>query len=137
MISVSLRPGHNRGSHLSERPDYMIVNWHVSSQSHIWRPPTDLMELDHCFLVRVEIAGMLEENFNISLDQNLLVIQGSRPDISELRAYHQMEINFGEFITSVDVPGSIEPDKVTAEYKSGFLWVNLPKAPTRHISINE
>jgi HSP20 family protein len=137
MISVSLRPGHSRGTHPPDRSEYMIVNWHVSSQSHIWRPPTDVMELDDMFIVRVEIAGMSEDNFDVSLDQTILVIQGTRPDISDLRAYHQMEINFGEFISTVEIPGSIDPGNVTAEYKSGFLWVNLPKAPTRHIPINE
>jgi len=137
MISVTLRPGHARSVNPHEKADYMILNWRVSSQPHIWSPPTDLVESQDCYIVRVEIAGMDEKDFNISLDQNILTIQGARLDIPDRRAYHQMEINFGEFITAVELPGPVDVENVSAEYLSGFLVITFQKALPKHIPIHE
>jgi len=96
-----------------------------------------VIELEEHFLVRIEIAGMDEKDFEISLDQNILSVHGVRPDIPDRRAYHQMEINFGEFICVVEILGQIEAGSASAEYHSGFLLVTLPKAHAQHIHLNE
>lgn len=137
MIPVSRRSQSSRTAPLRENPETFLVNWRVSSRPHLWRPPTDLLELDDRYLVRVEIAGVKESDFSVILDQNLLTIQGIRADLSERRAYHQMEINFGEFHTDVEIPGPVDSQAVTAEYQYGFLWVHLPKARPRSIHIEE
>lgn len=137
MITITLRPDSFRTNHLTERPDHLINSWRISSRPHAWRPPTDLYEFDDRIVVRVEIAGMLESEFHITLEKNILIIQGNRQDISERRSYHQMEINFGEFVTAVEIPVPIDPEAVNADYKNGFLWVNLPKTTPKQIQITE
>lgn len=137
MIPVEFRPGARRSAQLPDNADYVLVNWRISAHSHVWRPPTDVYEREDSFVVRVEIAGMNENDFDIHLDANVLVIRGARPDINERRAYHQMEINFGEFLTKVEFQANINVDNITAEYQNGFLWVTLPKAQPRVIKISE
>ncbi len=137
MITVTLRPVLPHNPHTYKQPDYLMVNWHVASQSHIWRPPTDLLELEDQYLIRIEIAGMDEKDFEISLDQNTISIHGTRQDIPHRRAYHLMEISFGEFISVVELPGQIDADRVTAEYRTGFLWIVLPKAQPKQIHLDE
>jgi HSP20 family protein len=137
MITITLRPNAIRSYQLTGNPDYTSVNWRVSARPHIWRPPTDLFEIEDSFVVRVEIAGMNEDDFEIVLDQNILIIRGNRPDISERRSFHQMEINYGEFISAVEIHSPIETSSVMAEYKNGFLWISLPKAQPKHITIDE
>lgn len=102
------------------------ISWQV--RSNVWSPPTDQYETDEAFVVRVEIAGMKEEDFEVSLENNTLFISGSRPDFSERRAYQQMEIRFGKFSTALGMPGLVNIEKARAEYKDGFLTVILPKA---------
>lgn len=102
------------------------IPWHV--RSNMWRPPTDVYETEENFVVRVEIAGMRDNDFEVALDNNILIISGSRPDLNERRAYHQMEIWFGKFEIAVEIPVLIDVDNSVAEYKDGFLMVNLPKA---------
>lgn len=137
MITITLRPNTFRTSQLTERPDHMISNWRITTRAHTWRPPTDLYEFDDRIVVRVEIAGMLESDFHITLEKNILIIQGVRHEISERRSFHQMEINFGEFVSAVEIPSLIDPEAVNAEYKNGFLWVNLPKTTPKQIQITE
>jgi HSP20 family protein len=109
--------------------------WRTISRPHAWRPPTDVYETDDAIIIRVEVAGMREADFTISLLERTLKIHGIRQDTSERRAYHQMEIAFGEFHTEVELPYMIIADKVEATYRDGFLLINLPIAMPRHIKI--
>jgi HSP20 family protein len=111
--------------------------WRNGVRSPIWRPPTDVYQTTDSIIVRVEIGGMREEDFSISLTGNQLSIRGNRPDIQERRAYHQMEIFFGEFLTEVDLPGPVVSDEVSAEYIAGFLRLVFPKEQPTKVSITE
>jgi HSP20 family protein len=111
------------------------IGWQVRFQSHAWSPPTDLYETEDAYIVRVEIAGMRQQDFSVKLENNFLVIGGARSETPERRAYHQMEIRFGEFSTVVGLPGPVNTENSTAEYEDGFLIVTLPKAPPQKISL--
>ena len=84
-----------------------IVDWQLASGIKSWNPPFDLLETDDNYIVRVEIAGMQEEDFEVTFDDPVLTIKGKRQDDIEFCTYHQMEIPFGEFSFQVDVPGKI------------------------------
>lgn len=103
------------------------VSWQIQVRSTLWSPPTDFYETDDAYVVRVEVAGMRDQDFDVSLENNFLTISGVRPDISQRRAYHQMEIRFGRFSTSVGIPGLVNIEKAEAVYEDGFLVVTLPK----------
>lgn len=137
MISVTLKPSQRRNVPVPDKSDYVMGNWGIGPHPHAWRPPTDAFEREDTLVVRVEIAGMNETDFAISLDQNVLTIRGVRTEANERRAYHQMEINFGEFLTSVDIPIPVDIERVQAEYQNGLLWVYLPKAQPKIIHIKE
>lgn len=109
------------------------VGWQVTSS--VWSPATDVYETENEYVARVELAGINETNLEISFENGILVIRGNRPDVSERRAYHQMEIHFGKFSTAISVPGPIDLDGSTAEYKDGFLMVRMPKAKPTDIKI--
>ena len=109
--------------------------WGNGVRTHIWRPPTDVFETEEAVIVRVEIAGMREDDFSISLSGDQLSVRGNRPDVHERRAYHQMEIFFGEFNTEVKLPAPILADQVVAEYQAGFLRLMFPKDKPRKIKV--
>ena len=111
--------------------------WRNSVRSPIWRPPTDVFETEQVVIVRVEIAGMREDDFSISLTGDQLTVRGNRPDIQERRAYHQMEIAFGEFNVEVNLPAPILAEKVNAEYQAGFLRLEFPKDKPKKIQVSE
>ena len=89
------------------------VSWQV--RSTIWSPPTDVYETDKAYIIRVEIAGMREEDFEVAIENNTLHISGVRSDSSGRRAYHQMEIRFGKFATSVDLPSPVGVEQSRAD----------------------
>lgn len=115
-----------------------VISWRVSvRRPHTWHPPTDLYELDEKFIIRVEIAGMNKEEFCVSLENNILTISGNRPDMPLRRSFHQMEILFGDFKTSIELPSPVDADQVSAEYRDGFLNIHLPKIQPTLIKIKE
>jgi HSP20 family protein len=111
------------------------VGWEVTSGG--WSPPTDLFERTDEYVVRVEIAGMHEADFEVVYANGVLVISGQRPDQDQRRAYHQMEIHFGKFSSAVALPGPVDLDHSQAEYRNGFLVVTLPKAKGVDVKIEE
>jgi len=110
----------------SRREILHAVSWQV--RSNVWSPPTDEYETEEAYIVRVEIAGMRDDDLEVSFENNKLFISGARSDLRERRAYHQMEIRFGKFATVVALQGDVDLEKSTADYRDGFLTVILPKA---------
>ena len=117
----------------TRREIFHAISWQV--RSSVWSPPTDMYETQENFVVRLEIAGMREEDFEVAVENNVLIISGHRPDLNERRAYHQMEIRFGKFEVAVDIPFPVEIESSVAEYKDGFLLIQLPKAAPKHIEV--
>lgn len=113
------------------------TRWTVVPHTHAWRPPTDVFETPDAVVVRVEVAGMHESNFQVSLTDRLLVIAGVRHDPSPKVAYHQMELRYGEFRVEVFLHWPIDESSIQAVYTNGFLQVALPKARKRQIRIVE
>jgi HSP20 family molecular chaperone IbpA len=109
--------------------------WVSTRQHRIWCPPTDVYETDDCVIVKVDIAGMQERDFSISLGAKQLTISGVRHDPAAKLAYQQMEIPYGHFETTVHMPRAIDQDRIEATYQNGFLKVRLPKARPRQVPV--
>jgi HSP20 family protein len=105
------------------------VSWHV--RSYTWSPPTDLYETEENCVIKVEVGGMRDEDFEVAFENNILMIRGQRFDQNEKRAYHQMEIRFGRFEIAVEIPVVVDIEKANADYKDGFLVVRLPKVHSK------
>jgi HSP20 family protein len=103
------------------------IGWQVGIHSYAWSPPTDVYETDASFIVRLEVAGMRQSDFSIDVENNFLVISGVRSESPERRTYHQMEIRFGEFSTSIEIPAGADVSNAQADYQDGFLNVVMPK----------
>jgi HSP20 family protein len=73
---------------------------------------------------------MQDAELNIAIDGRQVAIYGLRQPPAEQAAYHQMEVRFGEFLSALELPGSVDTDHVEAKYQDGFLLVRLPKGST-------
>lgn len=111
------------------------IGWQAGLRSYAWSPPTDVYETEASFVVRLEVAGMRESDFNIEVNENTLVISGTRFDARERRAYRQMEIRYGEFSAGVALPPGLDLQHAEADYEDGFLVVIFPKLKPTGIPI--
>lgn len=103
--------------------------------SGTWRPPIDVFEAQDRVVIVAELAGMDREEIEISLEGDVVVIRGNRPDRTarEQRSFHEAHIAYGTFAAEVHVPGSIDVERATATYENGFLTIDLPRLPGRTI----
>jgi HSP20 family protein len=117
----------------SERPR---GHWRPQRGS-VWHPPTDVYETDDSVVVTVEIAGLDEGDYQLTLTNRLLTVRGRRRGPTDKLVYHQMEIRYGEFRTEVHLPWPLrEPDDETeATYQNGLLRVVFHRAKPRRVPV--
>lgn len=140
MVAIEMKSNHeNPRWLLPDENDQSVGHFHfrLGARSHKWRPPTDVYENEDVFIVRVEIAGMRDSEFSISINNKILTIEGVRSDQLERRAYHQMEIHFGEFKTEVLLHWPVDSGSVQAEYTDGILRCVLPKTKPHQVKIGK
>ncbi|HKF36649.1 MAG TPA: Hsp20/alpha crystallin family protein [Ktedonobacteraceae bacterium] len=102
----------------------------ILQRSVIWRPLADIHESADMMTVKIELAGMKEEDIEVTLYEDALVVSGERNDDHEHGEhlyYYEAQIRYGPFRVEVYIPSPIDREAVTARYENGFLWVDLPK----------
>ncbi len=108
---------------------YKLKHSPVLTSRRVWRPPTDVYETDEKIVIRMEIAGMKHPDLKVTVSGSVLVIRGERAEQTSANRtiYQNMEINYGPFERNIRLPGPIDGDNIKAEYKDGFLEINIPK----------
>lgn len=111
-----------------------------NTQRATWAPHLDIRDLDHAFVVEVDLPGMSREDISVSLENNTLVITGARKaswSSAEGHPMHQ-ELSYGAFQRVLTLPTAVHADQVDATYTNGVLTVTVPKAEearTKRIAI--
>ncbi|TVM00728.1 MAG: molecular chaperone [Candidatus Brocadia sp. WS118] len=94
-----------------------------------WAPPLDLSETADKVTVKAEIPGMDPKEIDISIQGDTLIIKGEKKEEKEEKGknYYRMERRYGSFSRVVDLPASVDTNKVTAECKNGVLEITMQK----------
>lgn len=89
----------------------------------VYQTPDDVVILS-------TIAGVKPADLEVTLNNDLLTIRGSRSNPSDAKPedYFYTENYWGKFSRSVILPVDVDGDKVRAELKDGVLKVVAPKA---------
>ena len=97
----------------------------------IWSPQIDILETPEAFMILAELSGIKKEDIQISVKKNRVFLSGrrERPVTVNAVRYLQMEIEFGSFERSFQLPVLVEELKIQAQYREGLLVVTLPKKP--------
>jgi HSP20 family protein len=104
----------------------------VLHRSTTWRPLADILEAPEMIRVKIELAGMNEEEIEVTLYADALVISGERGDDHEYQegfSYQEAQIRYGPFRVEVFISTPIQRDAVSARYENGMLSVDLPRLP--------
>jgi len=112
----------------TRREAFTSINWFVRPSA--WRPPTDVYENNDSFFVKMEIAGVREDDIEVVIQDGHLFINGMRSDSTGRRSYHQMDIQYGKFSVGIELPVQLNTEGATAVYKDGFLTIQIPKEKT-------
>lgn len=94
-----------------------------------WSPSCDIYETDNEIVVKAEIPGVKKEDVKLSIQDNVLTLSGERKFEEETKKenYVRVERGYGSFTRSFTLAPSVDPKKISAEFKDGLLEVKLPK----------
>ena len=98
-------------------------------ESSFSMPSVNVREDDKCFEIQVAAPGMKKEEFNISLERNVLTISSEKKYENEEveEKYTRREFNYSSFSRSFTLPEQTEHDAISAVYEDGILKVSVPK----------
>lgn len=123
-------------SNLQSKPGFIIEKEFlifnkpiVSTRSNLWQPPTDVYETDENIIVKLDISGVKANDVNITFNDNILTICGTRGSnsIHSKTCFYQVEIRYGLFERKIEVPKPIVENSIRAKFSDGFLIITLPK----------
>jgi HSP20 family protein len=95
----------------------------------LWLPDMDVFDRDGKTVVRVDLPGVKREDIEVTIDGDLLTIQGHREEEKEVKeeSYYCAERATGQFSRTISLPEGVAAEAVEASYKDGTLEVVIPK----------
>jgi HSP20 family protein len=101
-------------------------------RSEGWAPPLDVSETDTEVTIRAEVPGIAAKDLDISVSGNTLNIAGEKEEKSETKdeGYRCCERRFGSFRRSIDLPDTVDADKINAESDNGVVTIHIAKKPS-------
>jgi HSP20 family protein len=100
-----------------------------SRSESVYAPEVEITESQDSFLLEVDLPGLTKDEVKISVDNNVLTIQGERKakTIDEKSTYHHNERAFGVFRRSFNLSRLVKSEGIQASYENGVLKLTLPK----------
>lgn len=92
-------------------------------------PAVDVWEDKDNVYVETPLPGLDPENVEISIENDVLTIEGSAEKKNEVdeKNYYRKEVRYGSFHRAVALPSAVKSDSAKAEYIKGVLKINIPK----------
>ena len=94
-----------------------------------WMPPVDIFQAgDQEIVLKAELPAMSRDDINISIENFVLTVSGEKKASGDVKEeqYHHVERRYGSFTRSFSLPQTVDPNRVSADYKDGVLTVRIP-----------
>lgn len=105
-----------------EKPVSQFEGWHRSFQ-----PALEMADAPTCYLVRLDLPGVREEDLEVTVQGKELIIQGCRNPEPGHEGPWNGERGFGPFKRKVQLPEPVDSNRVEAILNSGVLTLRVPK----------
>ena len=94
----------------------------------------EMRETDSDVIVRLEVPGMENDDFDIAVVDDQLMVRGEKKFQRERAEgnYHVMECAYGSFERTLPLPVAVSEAQASARYRRGILEITLPKQQVSH-----
>ncbi len=89
-------------------------------------PAVNVAETDKGFEIEVAAPGYDKKDFDISLDNNVLVIKAEKEVKQEDKKMHRKEFEYAAFERAFTLPENVDEEKIEASYNNGILKIFVP-----------
>jgi HSP20 family protein len=96
------------------------------THANAWVPTTDIFADGNDLVIRCELAGVAQEELEVSLCEGQLWISGERTGAPEEGAdvsYYVRERRYGPFRRAITLPERIDTDRINAAIADGLLEI--------------
>jgi HSP20 family protein len=131
---------------LEDQIDAMLDRAFTSlRRSRLWSgaftPLADIEESDDAYVIEIELPGVSRDDTSVEVRGRRVIVSGERKERERNGIFRTKARVTGRFHYEAALPGDIDADAVTAEYKDGVLVVRAPKpeserSKARKIKIN-
>ena len=92
-----------------------------------WRPAADIYRTPEGWVVKLELAGVRQEDVNVVTSGSELFVSGVRRDrfVEEGWSHHSMEITYSHFERVIELPCDLDRASVSIESYDGLLLVRV------------
>lgn len=92
-------------------------------------PPINIWLGENSVVLTAELAGVTRDNVDLSLQDEVLTLQGSRQPQAGQQDHRwiRRERAYGNFARTVQLPFRVDPEKVQARYNNGVLEIELER----------
>jgi HSP20 family protein len=92
-------------------------------------PAMNIWASEESAMITAEIPGVSKDELEINVTGDTLTVSGVRKaeDLPENAHYHRRERSYGEFSRSIQLPYTVDVNKVKAIFKNGVLKIDLPR----------
>jgi HSP20 family protein len=92
-----------------------------------WRPRADIYQTRAGWLIKIELAGVREEDLEVRLKDNRVTVGGIRRDcvLRDGLFHHSMEIAYSRFERTFALPSKLTRANLSTEYQDGMLMIAL------------
>ena len=89
----------------------------------------DVYQTEDDIVVQSTIAGVDQNDIDISVTNDMVTIKGKRATPEKIRSsdYYYQELFWGPFSRSIILPEDVDSDNAKASMKNGLLTIRLPK----------
>jgi len=92
-----------------------------------WHPKVDVYRCAGGWLVKLELAGVAEQDIRIDVQPDSLIVEGKRRDwcVPDAQEHLSMEISYDWFQRTIRLPDILATEEIRTEYRDGMLLVYL------------
>jgi HSP20 family protein len=91
-------------------------------------PPVNIWLGENSVVVTSELPGVTRDDVTISLQEDLLTLEGARRSKEEKDVnWQRRERAYGSFSRAVQLPFRVDADKVQARFNNGILEIELER----------
>jgi HSP20 family protein len=90
-------------------------------------PHVDIFETEKDVIVIADMPGVASESIDLSLEDNILTIQGHRAPYKQMGRVLLEEYEIGHYLRRFTVAETIDQEKIEASLADGVLRLRLPK----------
>jgi len=101
-----------------------------------WQIPLDIVDKGDELVVSASVPGIDPTDIKVNIDDGVLTIWAETPESAGTQddtdvvesEYLRRECRVGSFTRAVQLPDTVDQDKVTSAYTNGVLTITLPQS---------